>query len=128
MTTDQPVTGRVAKAWTPNEIALRLSELSRALEDLAESLEDLEKAAVAKRHAYELAFARAFLGQESGSVDARKQTAVLAAADEKFAAETAEAVLRAARVRIGTLKTQIETGRSLNALMRSEMALAGMGT
>lgn len=113
------------QAWTPNEIALRLSRLSRALEELADGLEDLETEAVAKRHAYELAFARAFLGQEFGSVDARKQGAVLATDAEKLAAETAEAVLRAARTRIGTLKTQIETGRSLNALMRSEMALAG---
>ncbi|WP_405149512.1 hypothetical protein OG589_14785 [Sphaerisporangium sp. NBC_01403] len=116
------------QAWTPNEIALRLARLSRDLDKLAGELEGLDRDAVTKRHAYELAFARAFLGQEAGSVDARKQTAVLATAAEKLAAETAEAVLRAARVRIGTLKTQIETGRSLNALMRSEMALAGMGT
>ncbi|GII87113.1 hypothetical protein Ssi03_51030 [Sphaerisporangium siamense] len=117
-----------APTWTPNEIALRLSQLSRALDDLAGDLEGLERDAVVKRHTYELAFARAFLGQESGSVDARKQAAVLATAAEKLEAETAEAVLRAARTRIGTLKTQIETGRSLNALMRSEMALAGVGT
>lgn len=118
----------MTQAWTPNEIALRLSRLSRDLDKLANELEALERDAVTKRHAYELAFARSFLGQETGSVDARKQGAVLATDEVKLAAETADAVLRAARVRIGTLKTQIETGRSLNALMRSEMALAGVGT
>ena len=117
------------RAWTPNQIALRLSRLSRDLDTRAEALEGLEKDAVKKRHEYELAFASAFLDPENiGSVDTRKQRAVLKTADKKFAAETADAVLRAARVRIGTLKTQIETGRSLNALMRSEMALAGVGT
>ena len=116
------------QAWTPNSIALQLSRLSRELDKLASDLEALERDAVEKRHAYELAFARAFLNPENqGSVDARKQWAVLETADEKLAAETADAVLRAVRVRIGTLKTQIETGRSLNALMRSEMALAGVG-
>lgn len=115
------------QAWTPNSIALQLSKLSRELDKLANDLEELEKDAVTKRHAYELAFARAFLNPENqGSVDARKQRAVLDTDSEKLTAETADAVLRAARVRIGTLKTQIETGRSLNALMRSEMALAGM--
>jgi hypothetical protein len=115
-----------APAWTPNDLALQLSKLSRGLDKLANDIEGLEKDAVAKRHAYELAFARAFLDPENqGSVDARKQLAVLKTSEEKLAAETADAVLRAARVRIGTLKTQIETGRSLNALMRSEMALAG---
>jgi hypothetical protein len=115
------------QAWTPNQIALRLSQLSRDLDTQSSQIEALDVAAVQARHAYELAFARAFLDPENqGSVDVRKQLAVLATADEKLTAETAEAVLRAARTRIGTLKTQIETGRSLNALMRAEISLAGV--
>lgn len=113
---------------TPNAIALRLSRLSRELDRKTEELAVLERDAVVKRHAYEVAFARAFLSQETGSVDARKQSAVLSTSGEKLAAETADAVLRAARTRIGTLKTQIETGRSLNALMRAEISLSGVGT
>jgi len=113
---------------TPNAIALRLSRLSRELDRKTDELAHLERDAVVKRHAYEIAFARAFLSQEVGSVDARKQAAILATSEEKLAAETAEAVLRAARTRIGTLKTQIETGRSLNALMRAEISLSGVST
>lgn len=118
------------QAWTPNQIALRLSKLSRELDTKAEELTRQETDAVAKRHVYELAFARAFLegldGEGAGSVDSRKQNAVLRTGEEKLAAETADAVLRAAHVRIRTLKVQIETGRSLGALMRAEMGLGGV--
>lgn len=111
---------------TPNAVVLRLGQLSRELDAHTDALEKLEREAVEKRHAYEIAFARAFLGGD-GSVDARKQRAFLDNEHAKFEAETAEAVLRAARTKVSTLKMQIETGRSMNALLRAEAALAGTG-
>ena len=60
-------------------------------------------------------------------MDARKQKAVLACGKEKLDAEIADATLRACKARIGTIKVQIDTGRSLGAALRAEVALAGSG-
>lgn len=108
------------------DIARRLGELSRDLDAKTDEAETLDARAVKARHAYELAYSRAFLGS-SGSVDARKHHAVIETEVEKLEAEVADQVLRACRVRIATIKVQIETGRSLSAAIRAEVSLAGSG-
>jgi hypothetical protein len=114
---------------TPNDlgrISERLMMLSRALDEQTDALEVLDRQAVETRHAYEIAFAGAFLKAE-GAMDVRKQKSVLSTDSEKFAAEIAEAKLRACRARISTIKVQIDTGRSLGAALKAEMAFAGNG-
>jgi hypothetical protein len=108
------------------DIAARLSDLSRQLDKATSGADVLDRKAVTTRHAYELAYSRAFLSAE-GAMDVRKHKAVLATATEKLDAEIAEQVLRACRGRIATIKVQIETGRSLSAAMRAEVSLAGSG-
>jgi len=108
------------------KIAGRLQDLSKALDHATSAAEELDEDAVRKRHAYEMAFSRAFLST-TGSMDVRKHHAVIETEHEKLAAEIAEAALRACRARIATLKVQVETGRSLSAAIRAEISLAGSG-
>ena len=108
------------------DVATRLMELSRALDTQTGEAEKLDRAAVDAKHAYEIAFSRAFLSS-TGSMDQRKHHAVIATEVEKLDSEIADQVLRACRARIATLKTQIETGRSLSAALRAEISLAGSG-
>lgn len=114
---------------TPNDlgrITERLSMLSRALDEQTDSAEVLDRAAVESRHAYEIAYARTFLTSD-GAMDVRKQKSVLATDSEKLAAEIADQKLRASKARISTIKVQIDTGRSLGAALKAEMAFAGSG-
>ena len=108
------------------QIANRLASLSQDLDKQTTAAEVLDRAAVEKRHTYELAYARAFLSS-TGSMDIRKYHAVMETEREKFDAEVADAALRACRARIATLKVQIDTGRSLSAAVRAEVSLAGAG-
>ena len=108
------------------DVAARLMELSRALDTQTGDAEKLDRKAVEARHAYELAYSRAFL-TSTGSMDMRKHHAVIATEMEKLEAEIADQVLRACRARIATLKVQIETGRSLSSALKAEISLAGSG-
>lgn len=108
------------------DIAARLAGLSRDLDRQTNSAEELDRKAVLAKHAYEIAFSKAFLSGE-GSVDARKHKAVIVTDALKLDAEIADQVLRACRARIGTIKVQIETGRSLSSAMKAEISLAGSG-
>jgi len=102
----------------------RLGTLSRELDRQTSDAEQLDLAAVNARHAYEVAYSRAFLST-TGAEYTRKHHAVLETETEKLAADIAEQRLRACRTRIGTLKVQVDTGRSLSAALRAEVALAG---
>jgi hypothetical protein len=102
----------------------RLGILSRELDKQTSDAERLDLAAITARHAYEVAYSRAFLST-TGAEYTRKHYSVLETEGEKLAAEIAEQQLRACRTRIGTLKVQVDTGRSLSAALRAEAALAG---
>ncbi len=90
---------------TVNDVVKRLAELSRMLDAATAEVAELDEKAVRARGRYQVAFARVFLGQESGSVDARKQTAVLKCESEWLEAEIAEQQVRACRERIRTVVT-----------------------
>ena len=85
----------------------------------------LDEEARAKQ-AHEVASARAYLTAE-GSIEARKATAVLQAADLALASDLAAAKHRACRERIRTLGVQIEVGRSLNSAVRSQFSAEPVG-
>jgi hypothetical protein len=111
---------------TVNDVVRRLAELSRMLDAATEEIARLDEAAVRAKGRYQVAFARAFLGQESGSVDARKQTAVLECKDHWLDAEIAEQQVRC-RERIRTIRDQIEVGRSLNSAIKAEWGAGAVG-
>ena len=108
------------------EIVLRLAELSRLLDKATDDIAVLDEAAVVAKAAHQVAFARAFL-QAEGPMDARKQIAVLGAADEYLAMELAEVQHRACRERIRTLGTQIDVGRTMSAAGRSQFNAEAVG-
>ncbi len=109
------------QALTPTQVVSRLAELSRKLDAAQRDLARDDEAAVRSRARYEVAFARAFLTGE-GSVDARKQQAVITVETVKLDAEIADARVRNGRTLITVLRTQVEVGRSLGAGLRSEWA------
>lgn len=112
---------------TVNEVVKRLAELSRMLDSATDEIARLDEAAVRAKGRYQVAFARAFLGQETGSVDHRKQTAVLACQNEWLDAEIGDQQVRACRERIRTIRDQIEVGRSLNSAIKAEWSASAVG-
>lgn len=118
--------GAFGMTVTQTEIVARLAELSRLLDKATVEIAELDEAAVRAKSTYETTFARAFL-QADGPMDARKQIAVLAAADQRLAMELAEAQHRACRERIKTLGVQIDVGRSMSAALRQQFQAEAVG-
>ncbi len=112
---------------TVNDVVRRLAELSRMLDAATEEIARLDEAAVRAKGRYQVEFARVFLRQGSGSVDHRKQTAVLACRDEWLDAEIAEQQVRACRERVRTIRDQSEVGRSRNSAIKAEWAAGAVG-
>lgn len=111
---------------TTHSVILRLAELSRLLDAATIEVAELDEASVLAKSAYEVEFARAFITSD-GSVDFRKQNAVLDTADTKLTSELAEQKVRACRERIRTIRDQIEVGRSLNSAVKAEWAASAVG-
>lgn len=109
---------------TPTEVALNLARLARDLDQTVKALEAADRDATEKRAAFDLAFSRAFIG-EQGSVDARKHLAVIATHQQRLAADVADAVVRHLRRSIDATKVRIDVGRSYGAAVRAEIALGG---
>lgn len=111
---------------TPNKIAKTLMELARELDTAVQQLEYADRDLTEKRGAADLAFSRAFLAAE-GSMDVRKHMAVVQTHQQRMDADVADALVRHLRRRIDVLKVRVDTGRSLGAAVRAEIALAGQG-
>lgn len=108
------------------EVVKRLSELSRLLDVATEDIAKADDFAVRAKAAYEVQFAKSFLSAE-GSMDQRKQMAIVACAEEKFNMEIAESQVRAIKERINTLRSQISIGQSLSAAIRQQFSAEGIG-
>lgn len=108
------------------DVVLELSRIARDLDAKTAEIARLDEEAVRSRSRFEVQFARSFLSTD-GSVDFRKQSAVLATSDAKLDAEIAEAKVRAARESIRTMRDRLEVGRSLNAAVRAEFAAGAVG-
>lgn len=110
------------------DIVLELSKIGRELDALSHSIDQLDQATVAAWSVHRRAYARTFLAsQGTAPQEDRKQAAVLAVEDERFAAEAADQTLRAARERIRVLRDRLEIGRSIGAARRSEFAAESVG-
>lgn len=111
---------------TTHSVIHRLSQLSVLLDKATEEYATLDEEWVRHKAAHQVGYARVFLTSQ-GSVDARKQTAVLEMSDQFLAMELAEHKVRACRERIRTLRDQIEIGRSLNSAVKSEWSAGAVG-
>jgi hypothetical protein len=107
---------------TPNSVAANLSQLARDLAAITDGLAELERRAVENREDFTLAFSKAFLSA-TGPVEQRKHKAVVETHAERLSAETAEALVRGRRAQISSLKVRIDVGRSVGAVVRSEIDL-----
>lgn len=111
---------------TLNQVVLRLAELSRMLDAATDEIARLDEDAVRAKGRYQVAYARAFLG-EAGAMDVRKQNAVLVCEQYWLDAEIAEQKVRACKERIRTIRDQIEVGRSLNSAVKAEWSAGSVG-
>lgn len=111
---------------TQAQVVTELSEIARNLERKTVEIGNLDEAAVRAQSRFEVGFARTFL-TTAGSMDVRKQTAVLETADAKLDAEIGQAKVRAARESIKTMRDRLEVGRSINAAVRAECAAGDVG-
>jgi iron only hydrogenase large subunit-like protein len=111
---------------TQQDVVLQLSEIARQLEQKTHEIARLDEDAVRAQSRFEVGFARSFLTTD-GSMDVRKQTAVLATADAKLDAEIGQAKVRAAREAIRTMRDRLDVGRSLNAAVRAEFQTGAVG-
>jgi hypothetical protein len=119
---------RKEQSVLPNqsEVVKRLSELSRMLDAATDEIAALDDKAVRAKGSYEVAYAKSFL-ESNGSMDVRRQEAILVCADLRLTMEIAEAQVRAIKERINTLRSQISIGQSLSAALRQQFSAEGVG-
>lgn len=109
-----------------NDIVVELSRIGRELDALSRDIARLDAECVEAWSTHRKAYAVAYI-EGHGSVEDRKQAAVLAVEAERKAAEAADQVHRAARERIRVLRDRLEIGRSMNAARRAEFAAEPVG-
>jgi hypothetical protein len=109
---------------SPVNVAHRLLQLGRLFDEAERELAQRDEEHVRAKQQREVAYAKAFLTGH-GSVENRKQEAVLEVADLTLGAEIAEMLVRSAKERIKKLDRQMEVARSVGATTRAEMAAGG---
>jgi hypothetical protein len=107
-------------------LTAELARLSRDLDECQRDLAKAEDTAARTRHVADLALSKAFVVAQ-GSVEQRKHEAFIVTEGHALAAEVAEAGVKAARSRLGVLKTRIDVGRSLLSSAKSEQQVAHYG-
>jgi hypothetical protein len=119
---------------TPNEVALKLIWLSKALDAGADTISEADDALVRAKGRYEKARALAVLkiGAEhrgdKSVLAAEREAAVLDATYQEWLdVEVAEAALRKAKEEQKVRYAQCDLSRSLNAGLRVEASLVGVG-
>lgn len=111
---------------TATDVAANLARIARQLDGAVTDLRTLDEESVRARSRFEVSYARAFLSAD-GSMDVRKQEAVLATEKEKLDAEIGEQRVRSQRAYIDSLKVRIDVGRSYGSAIKAEIGLASAG-
>jgi hypothetical protein len=109
---------------TPNDIVLRLADLSRSLGVAVEELAKLDESYVRAKSRHEFEYAKNYMSLD-GTVEERKQATILTVKDYRLDMDIAESRVRAQKELIRLLQTRIDIGRTMSATVRSEVALAG---
>lgn len=109
---------------SPVNVGHRLLQLGRLFDEAERELEKRDEEHVRAKQRREVEYAKAFLTGH-GSIENRKQEAVLTVADLTLAAEIAEQLVRSAKERIKKLDRQMEIARSVGTTTRAEMAASG---
>lgn len=106
---------------SPVNVGHRLLYLGRLFDEAELELERRDDDHVRAKQRREVEYAKAFLTGH-GSVENRKQEAILTVADLALAAEVAEQLVRSAKERIKKLDRQMEIARSVGTTTRAELA------
>lgn len=102
-----------------NQTLEKLAEISRLLDNAVVEYQELDESSVRAKSDAEVAFARTFLSLD-GSMDMRKQQAIIDTWQERLDSELAESAVRTCRERIRKLHAQLEVYRSINAAQRAQ--------
>lgn len=98
----------------------QLSSLTGELQGKTNAYRHAEKDMVTKRHAADMAEARAYL-RADGPVEERKRKAAVACELEEGQALVAEALVRVLKAEIREIETRIDVGRTYGATVRAEL-------
>jgi hypothetical protein len=102
-----------------DNVVMTLSQISQEFAEISREIAVLDEDYAHAKHAEKIAVARAFMSGE-GSMEARRQQAVLDTESESLDVIVAAAKLRAARSRLEYLQMAFDTARSINAAKRAE--------
>ncbi|RSN12860.1 hypothetical protein DMB42_11830 [Nonomuraea sp. WAC 01424] len=105
-------------------IVKQLGQLSRDLDDAVNKLADLEFLAIEAEGEFKVAFAKAFR-EATGSVEDRKQVAVMQTDPLWRTHEKGAAAVRLQKEHIKALHARIDVGRTIQSTARAEMQMAG---
>lgn len=108
------------------EITRTLGQLSLDLWHCIESLETADLDATEKKHEADLAYSKAFLAAD-GPIEVRKHTALVETADQRAAADVADALVRNLVRRMKGLERRVEVGRSTSSWHKAELSLTAAG-
>lgn len=111
---------------SPAEISQRMDDLEAAQDAAVKEYERLGKEAARAAKEAEVAYAKVFLDAE-GSMDVRKQLAILKTVDERFARRVAEHQVEVQKQVLYKLHDLMDMTRSKNANIRKEIELAQSG-
>jgi len=109
-----------------NDLIKKMNELWRFLDEAVYDVEQLDEDFVMKKIEYEKRYARTFLSLD-GSMELRKQQAILDTADSRLDMEIAEVRLRACKERIRKLGAQLDIVRSMNAAQQRQFMTEPIG-
>ena len=107
-----------------SEVHQHLATLSRELVELLATYQAANLRKAETEQAAKVAYAKAFLAAE-GSVEERKQQAVLAAAQEASEAEIAATVFDNTRAALRVLGQRLDAGRTIASTIRAEAIATG---
>lgn len=110
---------------TPNKAAGIIILISRMIEDKLGEFDKLNEAAAEAKVEAEVTFAKAYMEAAPRPVEERRQIAMLAAADARFASDLAERKVKACSKALDKLHGDSDSARTISATARDEMKSLG---
>jgi hypothetical protein len=109
-----------------NDLIKKMNEIWVMLDQAENDIGIYDEDAVRKKIAFEQAYARTFMSLD-GSMELRKQQAILDTVDSRLDFELAEVKLRACKERIRKLGSQLDIVRSMNAAQQRQFMTEPIG-
>ena len=117
---------RRMQAMDVQSVVMELAAIGRELDRLSHETAEQDRKHVLALSEHRKAYAEEFTGG-AGSIEDRKQAAILKVDHLRVEAELEEQVLRAMKERVKVLRDRLEIGRSISAAVRSQFAAESTG-